>query len=58
VVTWGIVRIDVPVWATIDWAAFVLSVVASVAMLRFKAGMLTVLGACVVIGGAWHLLTR
>jgi len=57
VVTWGVVRIDVPVWSTIDWAALVLSVAASVAMLRYKCGMLTVLGASVLVGGAWHLIS-
>ena len=57
-VTWGAVRVDVPVWNTIDWAALVLSLAASVAMLRYKLGMLPVLAACVVLGGAWHLMTR
>lgn len=58
VVTWGVVRIDVPVWSTIDWAALMLSLAASVAMLRFKVDMLPVLGACIVVGGAWHLIMR
>jgi chromate transporter len=57
-VTWGAVRIDVPVWTTIDWAALALSLAASVAMLRYQVGMLPVLGACVALGGAWHLIIR
>ncbi len=55
-VTWGVVRLDVPVWNTIDWAALGLSLAASVAMLRYQVGMLPVLGGCVVVGGVWHLL--
>jgi chromate transporter len=54
-VTWGPIRIDVPVWTTVDWAALVLSVAASVAMLRYKLTLLPVLGGCVVIGGVWRL---
>jgi chromate transporter len=58
VAIWGVVRIDVPVWASVDWAALILSLAASVAMLRYQLGMLMVLGACVVLGGAWHLIMR
>jgi chromate transporter len=54
--TWGVARVEVPVWASVDWAALVLSLLASVAMLRFRLGVLPVLGACVVLGGAWRLL--
>ncbi|TCR63699.1 chromate efflux transporter [Bosea sp. BK604] len=46
---------DLPVLASLDWRAALLSAAAMVAMLRFKAGMLPTLAAC---GFAGLLLTR
>ncbi len=60
VVRWqrGPLILDLPVLASVDWAALVIALAASVAMLRFAVGMLPVLAASVVLGGAWHLLAR
>ena len=55
-VTAGPLHTDLPVWSSIDWAALALSLIASVAMLRFKMGMLPVLGGCVLLGGIWRLM--
>lgn len=41
---------DLPVLASIDWRAALLSVAAMIAMLRFKVGMIPTLGACAVAG--------
>jgi chromate transporter len=47
--------VDVPVWASLDLAALVLTIAAVVAVLRFKAGTLAVLAACAAIGVALRL---
>lgn len=41
---------DLPVLASIDWRAAILSAAAMIAMLRFKVGMIPTLGACAVAG--------
>ncbi|WP_119420785.1 chromate efflux transporter [Desertibaculum subflavum] len=46
-------RLLVPDWATLDLAALALAVAALIAMLRFKLGMLTVLGAAAALGIGW-----
>ena len=48
--------IDVPVLSTIDWAALALAVGAIVAMFRFNARMLPVLGACAALGATYVLI--
>jgi len=57
VVAWGPIRLDVPVWNSVDWAALALSIAASVAMLRYHLTLFPVLGGCVIIGGTWRLIT-
>jgi chromate transporter len=52
----GAGRIDVPVPATIDWPALALAAGAIVAVFRFKAGVLPVLGVCSALGAAYFLL--
>ena len=47
---------DVPVLASIDWWAAVLSVGAMIAMLRFKVGMMPILAACGLLGALATLL--
>ena len=49
-------RLLVPDLATLDLAALLLAVAALVAMLRFKLGMLTVLGAAAAFGVGWRFL--
>ena len=50
---WGL-RLDVPVLASIDWAALALSAAAMVAIFRFNAGMLATLAACALAGMALY----
>ncbi|MGQ0722116.1 MAG: chromate efflux transporter [Candidatus Eiseniibacteriota bacterium] len=51
-----VVRLSVPVWSTVDPAALVISAAAFVALLRFKLGMLPVLGASMLAGVAVTLI--
>ena len=51
--TIGLMRVDVPVWSSMDLAALVLSASALVAMLRFKIGMGWTLFASALLGAAW-----
>ena len=48
--TIGPVHLAVPDFATIDWAAVTLSAAALIAMLRFRAGVLSTIAACAVAG--------
>ncbi len=54
--TLGLLRIDVPVWSSIDIAAFALSAGALVAMLRFKVGVIWTLLCTAILGAGWCLL--
>jgi len=49
-------RVLVPDWTTLDWAALVIAVAAFVAMFRFKAGMIRTLGVCVLVGLIYRLV--
>jgi chromate transporter len=51
----GPLRLDVPAWASVNLPACALTIVALVAMLRFKVGALPVLAACAAAGLAWRL---
>ena len=53
--TIGPMRVDVPIWSSIDLAALVLSASALVAMLRFKIGMGWTLAGSAACGAAWRL---
>ncbi len=46
----------VPVWGSIDWAAFIIAAGAFLAMLRFKAGMIPTLAGCALAGLAYFWL--
>ena len=48
-------RVQVPVFSSIDWAAAVIALAAAIAMLRFKIGALPVL-ACGALAGLATLL--
>jgi chromate transporter len=47
--------VDVPVWASVDWAALLLTAAAVVAIFRIKVGAITVLLACAAAGMAMRL---
>jgi len=52
--TIGLMRVDVPEWRSVDFAALALSACALVAMLRFKLGMgRTLFGSAVLGAGIW-----
>jgi chromate transporter len=54
----GPMRVDVPVWQSVDVAALVLGAAALLAMLRFKLGMGWTLLGSAVLGAAWMLVLR
>ena len=55
---WMGMRLLVPDWSTMDWAAVVLSAGAFLALFRFKIGMMKTLAACAAAGLVYHLLMR
>jgi chromate transporter len=48
--------LDIPVLASINWAALLLAAGATLAIFRFKAGVLPVLGICAALGAAYVLV--
>jgi chromate transporter len=54
-VHWMGMRLLVPDWGTVDWAALVLAAFAFLALFRFKLGMLATLAASAAAGLLWHL---
>lgn len=52
----GPLSMELPVLATIDWAAATLSALALVAVFRLKLGMTTVLGGAALLGIALHFV--
>jgi len=48
----------VPELASLDWVSLALAAASIVAMLRFKAGMLTTLAAAAALGAVYHLALR
>ena len=52
----GAMRIEMPVWSSLDLQASALSALAAFLMLRLKWGVLRVLGTCVVLGMAARLI--
>ncbi|MFL6200333.1 MAG: chromate efflux transporter [Thermoanaerobaculia bacterium] len=57
-VRWMGMRLLVPDWGTVDWAAVALAAFAFLALFRFKLGMLTTLAASAAAGLVYHLLVR
>jgi chromate transporter len=53
---WGPLRLYVPHWATIDWAALFIALAAFVALFRFKTGMMLTLAGAVGLGLLYFLL--
>jgi chromate transporter len=54
--SWGL-RLEVPRLASVDWPALVLTLACLVAVFRFKAPMLAVLGGAALVGMTWVLAT-
>jgi chromate transporter len=52
----GGMRLLIPVWSTIDWAALLIAVAAFVAMLRYHVSMLKVLSTSALIGLLYYLV--
>jgi chromate transporter len=55
VLRFGPLRLDLPVWASIDWAALLLAAAAMLAMLRLRVGMGWTLAGAALAGVAWIL---
>ncbi|HEX5715956.1 MAG TPA: chromate efflux transporter [Thermoanaerobaculia bacterium] len=53
---WMGMRLLVPVWETVDWAAVVLAAFAFLALFRFKLGMMATLAISAAAGLAWQFL--
>lgn len=54
----GPLKLSVPDWSTLDVPALVLSVLAGVALLRFKLSTFVVLAGSCALGALWYALTR
>jgi chromate transporter len=54
----GPLRLQIPVWATLDVAAAAIALGAAVATLRFHVGLLRLIGSCAALGVFWRLLAR
>jgi chromate transporter len=54
--TFAGIAVDVPVWASLNIAALVLTLAAMLALFRFKAGIVPVLAACAAAGVILRLL--
>jgi chromate transporter len=54
----GILHLQIPIWATVDWAALVIAIGAFVAIFRFKIGMLWTLGGCALAGLSYFFLWK
>jgi chromate transporter len=52
----GPIQLDVPVLASIDWAAVALAAAALIAVFRFRLGTLWVLAGCAAAGLAMRLV--
>jgi chromate transporter len=51
----GPLQLWIPDWATLDPFALFLAVAAAIALLRFRIGLLPVLGGAVLLGALWRL---
>lgn len=52
----GPIRLDIPQWSTLNPAALLLAAGAMIAMLRFRLGMVWILGVCAGLGAVFHFL--
>ncbi len=51
----GLLRLQIPAWETVDFAAVAIAVVAAVATLRFHVGIFALLGGSAIAGLLWRL---
>jgi chromate transporter len=49
-------KLSLPVWHSIHWPIFILAIGASLAMLRFKVGMIPTLAACAAVGAIYFFI--
>lgn len=54
----GVLHLQIPVWATVDWAALIIALGAFVVVFRFKTGMIWTLGGCAAAGLSYFWLWR
>jgi chromate transporter len=52
----GVIDMAVPQWASISWPALALSLIAAVALLRFRLGIMGTLALCAALGLIWRLM--
>jgi chromate transporter len=57
-VQWGALHLQIPVWSSLDMAAFTIAVGAFMAILRYKTGMFLTLAGSAVAGILYYLLFR
>lgn len=56
IVPLGPARLQIPVWATLDWAALLIAIAAFIALFRYKRAMLETLAASAGVGLVYYLL--
>lgn len=56
--SYGLVRVDVPVWSTLEPFALFLAAASMIAMLRFKVGMAWTLAGSAILGIAYRTVTE
>jgi chromate transporter len=53
---WGIISLQLPLLASVHWAALALSALACIMLFGLKLRMLTMLGLCALLGMAWRII--
>jgi len=54
----GLLKLEVPAWSTVNWGACVIAIVAMLLTFRFHQGMVVTLSTCGVLGVAWYLASQ
>ena len=52
---WGMIKLAVPTWSSLNWGAVSIALVALLLTFRFKRGMVLTLSVCVLLGIGWWL---
>lgn len=55
---WGPIQLTGPLWATVNWRAVTVAVLAFVLVFRIKLSVLKVLGICAAVGAALYTIAR
>jgi chromate transporter len=53
---WGVISLQLPLLASVHWAALALSALACIMLFGLKLRMLTMLGLCALLGMAWRII--